>query len=163
MAGIDTRTGWGVRLGLALLLVLVHLFVWRPVRDVLVERVAYPLAASVETPRSSTLALSLEPRALVATAAGAGRRYHAPAGLAYLVTAFVLVIAFPRRLYWLWLWLALVALGGLAFGAFVLGVGWTAAGFAAADFGQLYLAPALNVLALVAPFLSGRLVARDEA
>ena len=163
MRGIDTQTRWSFRLGVAALLVLVHLGIWRPVRDVLIEHAAFPLVEAISTPRAQQIALGLEPRTVVADSGGRVDRFYAPAGLAYLITAFMLVLAFPRRLYWLWLWLALLILGMLTFGAFVLGVGWTDAGFAVNDLGYLYLAPAFCLLALVTPLLPDGIAAIERA
>lgn len=136
---------------LALGLLLVHVGPWRVVRDVLVRHVAFPVVASVETPRAGGLTLVLSPRTI--TAAGREAVYRSPANLEYLVAALVLIAAFPRRPYWFWLWLAHLALGLAGFGAFVLGVGWTDVGFEAGAFVHDYLAPALSLLALVAAFV----------
>ena len=156
MTRSDTPTRWWVRLAFVVALALVHVGVWRPVRTVLVAHVAYPLVEALDTPRSEAVALRLEPRTIRAEVDGRVYRYYAPAALGYLVAGLLLVAWFPRRRYWLWLWVAHVALGLVTFAAFALGVGWTAAGFAAATFGQEYLAPALSLLALVAPFAAGR-------
>lgn len=144
-------------LGLALGLLLVHVGLWRPAREALVRHVAFPVAASVETPRAEGLALARSPRSITATEAATGREavYRAPAGLEYLVAALVLIAAFPRRPYWFWLWLAHLALGVVGFGGFVLGVGWTDVGFEVGVLVRDYLAQALNLLALVAAFAPG--------
>ncbi len=152
----DAPTRWWVRLGLVLALALVHTGVWRPVRNVLIDHVALPFVESLDTHRSERMALGLEPRTLTADDGVEVHRYYAPAALGYLVVALLLVAAYPRRRCWLWLWLAHLVLGLVTFGTFVLGVGWTEAGFAVTDFGREYLAPALNLLALVAPVISAR-------
>lgn len=142
-------------LGLALGLLVVHVGPWRMARNALVEHIAFPVVSAVETPRSGALALALTPRTITAVERGAGREdlWRAPADMGYLLAALVLVAAFPRRPYWLWLWGAHLALGAVGFGAFVVGVGWTAAGFEAAALVRDYLAPALSLLALVAAFV----------
>ena len=155
MTVADDPTRWWVRVVLVAALTLVHIGVWRPVRTVLVGHAAYPLVETIATPRAERVALSLEPRTIRAEADGQVYRYYAPAALGYLIVGLVLIVAFPRRRYWLWLWLAHVVLGIVTFAAFVLGVGWTAAGFAAARLGQEYLAPALSLLALIAPLIAG--------
>lgn len=152
----DAPVAVWVRIALVVALALVHIGIWRPVRTFLVEHAAYPLVASLATPRAEGVALRLEPRTIRADADGQVYRYYAPAALGYLVIGLILIAAFPRRRYWLWLWLAHVALGVLTFAAFVLGVGWTPAGFATAKLGQEYLAPALSLLALIAPLIAGR-------
>lgn len=153
MRGEALRRGL-LGLALALGLLLVHVGPWRMARNALVEHVAYPLVSSIGTPRAEGLTLALTPRTITATATATGSEgmWRAPANMEYLLAALVLIAAFPRRPYWAWLWGAHLALGVLGFGAFVLGVGWTAAGFAASELLRDYLAPALSLLALVAAF-----------
>ena len=76
--------------------------------------------------------------------------YHSPANMGYLVTASVLLLAFPRRRYWLGLWGVHVLLSFVVLGVFVLGVGWTDLGLDAARFSRIYLFPGVNLVALAA-------------
>lgn len=140
--------------GLAALLLLVHVGAWRPARNLLVQRVAYPAVAAVEAARFE-VAVGPSGRTLEAVSVPEGERvgaFHAPAGLEYLLPALVLIAAFPRRRTWLALWLAHVALGLVAFGGFVVGVAWAEAGFALVFFVRIYAAPAASLLALVVAF-----------
>lgn len=141
---------WGLRLGAVFLLALVHIGLWRPVRDVLTEHVVYPMATAIDTPRADRIGLGLEPRAVRAEVDGEVHRFHMPAGLSYLAVAAVLVVGWPRRFYWFWLWGGYLVLGVLTYGAFMLGVGWTSVGFSITAFAQVYLVPALGLGALVA-------------
>lgn len=146
---------WGLRFGAVLLLVLVHIGIWRPARDVLTDAVVYPIAEAIDTSRSRSVDLSKEPRAVRAEADGRVYRFHLPAALSYLAVAAVLIAVWPRRLYWLALWGAHLALGAVAYGTFLAGVGWTSTGFAVSEFVQLYLVPAIEIGALLAASLPG--------
>ena len=137
--------------GVALLL-LVHVTVWRTARNAFVTHVAYPLVASIDTERASQFTLDATNYDRTITAARADRVevYRAPASLNYLLAALVLVGLCPRRPYWLWLWLAHLAVGAMAFAAFALGVGWVGAGFAANTFLRVYAASVVSLLAVLA-------------
>ena len=136
---------WGIRVGAVALLVLVHIGVWRPAREALAESVAYPLAASIDTARARNIAVRLEPRVVRADVGDEVHRYPMPAALSYLVVATVLIAVWPQRLYWLWLWGAHLAMGLVAYAAFVSGIGWTGWGFAVATLVRNYLEPALGL------------------
>lgn len=156
------RTGrdWALGLGLAAVLLAVHVGPWRAARDALAERVAYPAA---EAAAAGQVALRLEPRSVVATdASGRDWRWRTPANMEYLLAAVVLIAAFPRRPYWAWLWGAHVALGALAFAAFALGVGGATAGLAASAAAAEYLAPALSIGALVVALAPGREASNEK-
>ena len=140
-------------LAMAALLLAVHMSAWRAVRNAFIPHVAYPIVASIDTPRAKSFVLDAESYDRTITAVRAGREtdsYRAPANMDFLLAALVLVAMFPRRPYWFWLWLAHLALGGLALAAFVVGVGWSDAGFAAGTFLRLYAARAASLLAVLA-------------
>ncbi len=139
-------------LAMAALLLVAHVTVWRVARNAFAVHVAYPLVASIDTERAHGFVLdaaSFE-RTLVAVRAGEEYVYRVPANMDYLLAALVLIAVFPRRPYWVWLWLVHLALGGLALVAFALGIGWTDAGFAADTFLRLYAARAASLLAVLA-------------
>ncbi|MEP0548664.1 MAG: hypothetical protein ABJF88_17145 [Rhodothermales bacterium] len=138
---------------MAVVLLVVHMTAWRAVRNAFVVHVAYPLVAAIDTERADGYALDAASyeRTITATRTGGEEKiYRAPANMDYLLAALVLIAVFPRRPYWFWLWLAHLAVGGLALAAFALGVGWTDAGFAAETFLRVYAARAVSLLAVLA-------------
>jgi hypothetical protein len=157
-------------IGMAALLFVVHVTVWREARNLLARHVAYPLVAAVDTERASTFALDAASFDRTVTALREGAEptamevYRAPANMDYLLAALVLIAVFPRRLYWWHLWLAHLAVGAVALAAFAAGVGWTDAGFAVGVFLRVYVLRALSLLALLvafAPSWAGPLGARE--
>lgn len=142
--------------GMAVLLLIVHMTVWREARNLLARHVAYPLVAAVDTDRAAQFDLDAESfdRTITAVRADAGAEgemevYRVPANMDYLLAALVLIALFPRRLYWLYLWLAHLGVGALALAAFAVGLGWTDAGFAVGVFLRVYILRAVSLLAVV--------------
>ncbi len=146
---------------MAVLLLVVHMTAWRAARNAFAGYVAYPLVAAIDTERSAGFTLDAESfdRTVTATREGAGpdavEIYRSPANMDYLLAALVLIAVFPRRRYWLWLWLVHLALGAVALGAFAVGVGWADAGFAVGTFLRVYLLRAASLLALLVAFAPG--------
>jgi len=148
--------------GMAVLLLIVHVTVWREARNVLARHVAYPLVTAVDTDRAAQFDLDAESfdRTITATRADAGAEsamevYRVPANMDYLLAALVLIAMFPRRPYWFYLWLVHLAVGALALAAFTVGVGWTDAGFAVGVFLRVYALRAVSLLAVVGAVTSG--------
>jgi hypothetical protein len=148
--------------GMAVLLLIVHVTVWREARNLLARHVAYPLVAAIDTDRAAQFDLDGESfdRTITAVRTDAGpdaamEVYRVPANMDYLVAALVLIAAFPQRLYWFYLWLAHLAVGTLALAAFVVGVGWADAGFAVGVFLRVYALRAVSLLAVVGAVTSG--------
>lgn len=149
-------------IGMALLLFVVHVTLWREARNVLARHVAYPLVAAIETDRAARFELDAASfdRTITAmrTDAAPGQKpevYRVPANMDYLLAALVLIAAFPRRLYWFYLWLVHLAVGAVALAAFAVGVGWADAGFAVSLLLRVYVLRAVSLLAVVGVFTSG--------
>lgn len=148
--------------GMAVLLLIVHVTVWREARNLLARHVAYPLVAAIDTERAASFELDAASfdRTITAVregaAPGAMEVYRVPANMDYLLAALVLVAMFPRRLYWWYLWLAHLTVGVIALAAFAIGVGWADAGFAAGFFLRVYVVRAVSLLAVVGAFTSGK-------
>ena len=149
-------------IGMAVLLLIVHLTVWREARNVLARHVAYPLVAAIDTDRAARFDLDAESfdRTITAVRTDVGSEatmeaYRVPANMDYLLAALVLIAVFPRRLYWFYLWLAHLAIGAAALAAFAVGVGWTDVGFAVGVFLRVYVLRAVSLLAVVGALTSG--------
>ncbi|MDX1531605.1 MAG: hypothetical protein R3362_08775 [Rhodothermales bacterium] len=145
----------GLGLTLAACLFIAHVGVWRPVRGALVEHVAGPVAVAVASDRAAGIGVVPVPEGRFIQVERSGEPsyfWRMPANFEYLFAGLVLVAAFPRRRYWLDLWLVHVVLGVLAFGAFLVGVGGYDGGFAASEFVRIYAAPAASVAALALAF-----------
>lgn len=149
--------------GLAAVLLVVHMTGWRAARNAFTRHLAYPIVAAVDTERAAQFRLDATSfdRTLTATPILEGgpadveravEIYRAPANLDYLLAGLVLIAVFPRRRYWLGLWGVHVALGIVALAAFVVGVGWAEIGFRAGDFVRVYLARAASLVALLVAF-----------
>ena len=156
-----------VGLGLAVVLLALYITVVRPARLWMAEHMAYPLLASVDTPRAETLEIARTPRRpdavwAVPVRLGGGpeaairdhrddvAEWAAPVGVIFLLPAMFLVAAFPTRPYWVWLLGYHLALGVVSLGVFAVGVGWFEPAFALYTFSRTYLAEAVS---LVVPLL----------
>lgn len=112
------------------LLVLAYVGAWRPARSWLAHQVLYPAFSSIETERADEYRLRKAPLGVAAHSTDRRtRRFRVPVGILFLLPALILVLLFPDRPYWLYLWLYLVALGGLGGVSFGIGLGWTSWGF----------------------------------
>lgn len=145
-------------IGMAALLLVVHMTVWREARNVYVRHIAYPLVAAIDTDRAASFDLDAASfdRTITAARAGADPEtmdvYRAPANMDYLLAALLLIAAFPRKPYWFYLWLAHLSIGAIALAAFAVGVGWGEVGFDAGFFLRVYVVRALSLLALLLAF-----------
>ena len=147
---------------MAVLLLIVHVTVWREARNLLARHVAYPLVAAVDTDRAARFDLDATSfdRTVTAVRTDAGSEglvevYRVPANMDYLLAALLLIAVFPRRLYWFYLWGVHLVIGALALAAFAVGVGWTDAGFAVGVFLRVYVLRAVSLLAVVGALTSG--------
>jgi hypothetical protein len=150
--------------GLALLLVGVYVVLWRPGRAMLVKHVAAPALQAVGTSRADrfTVAGGRLMAQVRAPAREGGRAeqvgsFRAPAGaVLWLMPAVLLLFLFPRRPYWLYLWLLHLGMGGLSLGLLAGGLAWTDAGFAANSFWWTYGVPAVSFAAPLLMWRRGR-------
>jgi len=153
-----TARAFVLRMALAALLLLAYLYVWRPYgRPAAVRAVAAPLLGRVAEQAPGRWDVRPAPRRLLlrnvaqgaAPAASAPEkrsfRWTAPAGVRFLLPALGLMLAAPRRLYWLYLWGGHVALGGLGIGLLGLGMVGGGAWFAAYDVLTRYLIDAFSL------------------
>jgi hypothetical protein len=150
-----------IRVGLAALLVGVYVGAWRPMRAALAGQVAAPTLRAVDTSRAERFTVAGgEMMTQVRAPAREGRHaeqvgaFRAPAGaVLWLMPAVLLLFLFPRRPYWLYLWLLHLGMGGLSLGLLAGGLAWTDVGFAANSFWWAYGVPAVS---FAAPLLMWR-------
>lgn len=142
-----------IRVGLAALLIGVYVGGWRPMRTMLTTQLAAPVLRAVETPRSAQFAV--RDRGMMIHVQGTGRTavFRATGGLLWLVPALLLLIRFPRRPYWCYLWLLHLGMGALSVGALAVGLAWSDAGFLVNDFCRTYALPSIS---FAAPLLMWR-------
>jgi len=137
-------------------LLIVYFSAWRPARALFAQHAAHPLLASIETERSRAFRYDFRRGALrigirTPQMESAAADYHAPAGRDFLLPALLLVLLFPYRPYWLYLWGAHLAVGALFLALVALGVGWTNGAFVLHGFLDKYVVQALS---LGAPLLA---------
>ena len=157
---------WGALF--AVLLLVGYAAALRPARVWLAEAVALPLFAAVDTPRARTFhvveapgqatdVLAVPAGAMPEAARAAGTtRWAAPGGVLFLLPGMFLLAVFPARPYWLYLLAYHVALGALALGAFVVGLGWFEPAFAVYTFARTYLAETVSLAVPLLLWLAGR-------
>lgn len=151
-----------VGLGLAGLLLVVYIVAIRPVRDWSASRVAYPVFASIDTPRSRSLRLVQTPQRPEAVFALPGEvdvpeeiqertrqpdvaQWVAPVGVLFLLPAMFLLAVFPLRPFWVYLLGYHLAVGLVSFGVFALGVAYWDAAFELYRFSRTYLTEAVSL------------------
>lgn len=149
---------WAAACGLAAGLVVLYFTAWRPTRALFMQHVTYPLLTSIETERGTTFRYEFERGALriglhsSQYQSGANPTdYHAPAGRDFLIAGFLLILLFPYRPYWLYLWGVNLAVGALFLALVALGVAWVDWAFLLQGFLEKYVVQALN---LGAPLLA---------
>lgn len=143
-------TRWTAAGLLAVGLVALYFVAWRPARALFTQHVARPLLCSIETERGrafrydfrrGTLRIGIRAPHLDSAATD----YHAPAGRDFLLPALLLVLLFPYRPYWLYLWGFHLAVGALLLGLVALGVAWSDAAFLLQQFLENYVVQALSL------------------
>lgn len=133
----------------ALVLLIVYIFLWRPARAWLTQRVAYPALAAVETERSArfTVVPGANPRVVEVRATEGGKSFSfgAPGGIRFLLPGLLLVGLYPRRPYWFYFWLYHLGLGMLLLVLLAVGIGWSGAGFTLHTFLSRYIIDATSL------------------
>ena len=147
---------WAVGAVLGAGLLLLYFSAWRPARALLTQHVVHPLFTSIETERADTFQYSFARGALRVGLRSSrpsinAPNYHAPAGGDFLLPALILVLLFPYRPYWVYLWGFHLVVGALFLGLLAVGIAWSDAAFALQHFLEHYLAQALS---LSAPLLA---------
>lgn len=161
-AVLQKGTPWAVRGGAVLLLLSAYLWLWRPARTWLTQHAARPLLTSVATlsgdaTRATRFAvrsgniprvLRVVPLPSEEVEERQGASFLAPAGIRFLLPALFLIAAFPRRPYWVWLWLLHVGAGIAALAVLAAGVGGWSGGLVAYRFWNGF---ALDLFSLLVP------------
>jgi len=147
---------WAAAVSLAVGLVVFYFTAWRPARALLTQHIAHPLLTSIETDRSRAFRYhfergSLRIRIRAPQLEGDAPDYHAPAGRTFLLPALLLILLFPYRPYWLYLWGFHLAAGVLFLGLVALGVAWVDGAFVVQGILEKYVVQALS---LGAPLLA---------
>lgn len=163
---------WGVLF--AVLLAAFYVVALRPARLWSARHVAYPLFASVETPRSARFVLAVSPNRpdavyAVPRADYDGRdpqqlereflgvaEWAAPVGVLFILPALFLVVAFPTRLFWLGLLGYHVAVGVVSLGVFAVGLGWFEPAFQLYTFARTYLTESVSLVVPLLLYLAAR-------
>ena len=158
----------------AVLLLAFYVGALRPARLWSAQHVAYPLFASVETPRAARFVLATSagrPDAVFAVprAVYDGRnpeqleREHrdvaewaAPVGVLFILPAMFLVAAFPTRLFWLGLLGYHVAVGLASLAMFAVGLGWFEPAFQVYLFSRTYLTESVSLVVPLLLYLAAR-------
>ena len=151
---------WGV--AFALLLFVAYVLVLRPARELLAQHVAYPVFASVDTPRSAQFdVVQGRSEAVFVLPAGAETDeeriiWAAPAGVIFLLPAMFLLVAFPTKPYWLYLFGYHLLLGVSTVVFFALGIGWIPAAFDVHQFARTYVSEGISLTIPLLLFLAGK-------
>ncbi|MCS3714680.1 hypothetical protein GGP64_002522 [Salinibacter ruber] len=149
---------WAAACAFAAGLVVLYFTAWRPARALYMQHVTHPLLTSIETERGTTFRYEFEQGALRIGLRSSQYQsgsnptdYHAPAGRDFLIAAFLPILLFPFRPYWLYLWGFNLAVGALFLALVALGVAWVDWAFLLQGFLEKYVVQALN---LGAPLLA---------
>jgi hypothetical protein len=70
--------------------------------------------------------------------------FRATGGFLWLVPALLLLVRFPCRPYWWYLWLLHLAMGALSLAALAVGLAWSDVGFVVNDFWRTYAVLAIS-------------------
>jgi hypothetical protein len=150
IAGLGSASVWLQRGGLAILLLVAYVFAWRPVRTEMMASVVHPvLAAAVSDETEATVEFRRASGTVRVHLPDDSPRENgtmaAPAGVRFLLPALILVLAAPRRPYWLAFWA-----GHLLVSAFITLSWWFAlqgvgAGVYVAGFADTYLLDAYSL------------------
>jgi hypothetical protein len=137
-------------------LVVLYFAAWRPARALFVRHVAYPTLTAIETERADTFRYPFKRGALRIGLRSSDpgvvpADYHAPAGRDFLLPALLLVVLFPYRPYWLYLWGFHLAVGACFLGLIAAGIAWTDGAFVLQRFLERYVVQSLS---LGAPLLA---------
>ena len=153
---------WGTLF--AALLVVAYLVALRPAREVFAQHVAYPIFASIDTPRSAQFDVvqpERRPEAVFVLPRGARDEqgvivWAAPVGVIFLLPAMFLVVAFPTRPYWLYLLAYHLVLGLSTIALFGLGIGWIPAAFNVHQFARTYVSEGISLTVPLLLYLAGK-------
>jgi len=147
-----------------------YLGVLRPLRVLGAEAVALPLFEAVGTPRAEGFDLVARPGSadvyafpegtlttgLTEDEMAAVARWSSPAGALFVLPAMFLIAAFPLRRYWLLLLGYHLAVGAVALGVFVIGLGWAGWAFSLYSFSQTYVLETISLAIPLLLWLAGR-------
>jgi len=146
-----TLRAWIERSLLVGLLLAAYIWVWRPARAWIGTNVLVPAVQSVETERARSFDVAPQPLGVSVSSETMGTGMRAPGGILFLLPALLLVAAFPRRPYWLYLWGYHLGLGALLLGTLCLGVAWADGAFTVHQFLK---GPVRTGTSLAAPILA---------
>ncbi len=162
---------WG--LAFAVLLAGAYVVGLRPLRVAMGDHVALPLFQSIHTPRSEQFELQQTPlvRGSVyavprgemtdqARLAGTAQ-WAPPAGALFILPALFLVLAFPDKPYWLYLFAYHVAVGAAALLVFAVGLGWAEPAFSLYTFSRTYMTEGVSLAVPLLLWLAGRASGQD--
>ena len=162
---------WGLLF--AGLLLLAYVVALRPVRETVAQRIAYPVFASVDTPRSAGFDVVQPGRraeAVFVLPSGAETDderivWAAPAGVIFLLPAMFLIAAFPTKPYWLYLLGYHLVLGFSTIVLFALGIGWLPGAFDVHQFARTYVSEGVSLTIPLLLFLAGKAdqIRREDA
>lgn len=162
---------WGALF--AVLLFGAYLVAIRPAREAFAQHVAYPVFASVDTPRSQGFDVvqpQRRPEAVFVVPAGTDPEdnpivWASPAGVIFLLPALFLIVAFPSRPYWLYLLAYHLVLGLGTIVLFALAIGWMPVAFDFHQFARTYVSEGVSLTVPLLLYLAGKAgeIRREDA